>query len=280
MAQDRREVICDLLRGLLPPEVAEAVDADRRNALGRENAPDLLVEIAPAAIAGIEYRQQIARLAGRQLDERQPLERCVRIVLFERLREQLHHAFVKSGTLRDLDQRGLGNVGHEPFGLGFLRRRDRDPPPAGELGLWPVLETRRGGSRGRAGAQRQPCVELGRETVARGAGDGSGRCLGERGVGEGSAHPRAGQDRRLIVAQPELALQPLAGAFDLGNQIVAVLVVALAEPGEIARQIDFEHCCADAAQSVRRSIQVCMPTGQVGEQEDNLLHLAVWQHQR
>ncbi len=61
---------------------------------------------------------------------------------------------------------------------------------------------------------------------------------------------------------------------------MAVLVVALAEPGEIARQIDFEHGCADRAQSVRRPIQVCMPTGQVGEQEDHLLHFAFWQDDR
>ena len=130
-----------------------------------------------------------------------------------------------------------------------------------------------------AGAERQPGGQFGHEAVADRAGDSGRRRLRERGIRERRAHAGAGQDRRQVVGQPEFPLQPLAGAFDLGDQIVAVLVVALAEPGEIARQIDFEHGCADRAQ-FRGPIQVCMPTGQVGEQEDHLLHFAFWQDDR
>jgi hypothetical protein len=61
---------------------------------------------------------------------------------------------------------------------------------------------------------------------------------------------------------------------------MAITIVALLEPREIARQIDFEHGTADFAQSRRRPIQVRIPAAQIGEQEDHLLHVAFWQDQR
>ena len=85
------------------------------------------------------------------------------------------------------------------------------------------------------------------DAVARRAGDRGGRRLGQRGIGERRAHSSTGQNRRQISGQPELALQLFAGGFDLGDQIMAIAILALLEPPEIARQIYLEHGSADFA---------------------------------
>jgi hypothetical protein len=82
------------------------------------------------------------------------------------------------------------------------------------------------------------------------------------------------------VIQPELTLQPFAGLFHLGDQIVAVAVVALAEIDKIRRQIDLEYDRAQGAQSRRRPIQLRIPAGPIGEQEDHRLDSAIGQDQR
>ena len=156
----------------------------------------------------------------------------------------------------------------------MLRRARRSATsPASRLSV--RSRNRPGGRRRRARAQGQPGVEAGRETIARGSGDGCGRRLGERRVDERRAHAGPRQDRRLVVLEPELALQALACVFDLGNEVVAVAVVALPEPREIGRQIDLEHGGAEPAQPLCGPLEIGVPARLVREQEDQPLGLTL-----
>src|SRR4051794_14634663 len=72
---DGGEVARELVGGALGPEVAERVDADGRHAAVLQHAGELLVDVAPAAVAGDDHRHQGAGLLDRDLDHRQVAER-------------------------------------------------------------------------------------------------------------------------------------------------------------------------------------------------------------
>ena len=106
-----------------------------------EDTADLLVEIAPTAIARIEHRHQIARPLGRQLDQRQLPDRCA----IGRCRSgdgsSRRQALIQPDAIGDFDQLGLRDARHELLGGGLLLGRHGDPPPAGQVGFRPVVET-------------------------------------------------------------------------------------------------------------------------------------------
>ena len=116
VVHDQVEVGRDLLRRLLRPEVAQAVDADDRDALVLQAAGDLLVDVAPAAVAGVDDRHQLAGLGHRQLDQRQAGQRLGRGGGERRLQQLAQAgAEIAAGVGRDHGIGGrTGGVGEGP----------------------------------------------------------------------------------------------------------------------------------------------------------------------
>ena len=123
----------DLLGGLLGPEVAQAVDAHDRDAVGLEPARDVLVDVAPAAVAGIDHRHLPPWAGDGQLDQRQAGEAAIRL-RGQRGLEQLGQASAQVGAGRGQHHRIVG--GARRGGEGARRRviagRRRHAPPAGQ----------------------------------------------------------------------------------------------------------------------------------------------------
>ena len=111
----------------LLPEVAQAVDADDRHAALGEDLADRLVEVAPAAVAGPDHREQRrrARAAGarRAADREAPLRRVAprrRLRAAERARRRVRASGDRPAVAR-----------HETSVAGQSARRARSakPPP-------------------------------------------------------------------------------------------------------------------------------------------------------
>ncbi len=68
---DARKVIGHFLRLFFFPEVTQGIDADHRYPLLLQRAADFLVQIAPAAVTGIDHRHGVHRRARFEDRDRQ-----------------------------------------------------------------------------------------------------------------------------------------------------------------------------------------------------------------
>ena len=126
VGHDGGEVGGGLLGRLLGPEIAQAVDTHDRDPVGLEPARDVLVDVAPAAVAGIDHRHLPPCAGHGQLDQRQAGEAAIRL-RGQRGLEQLGQASAQLAAGRGQHHRIVGGArrsGERP------RRRFIARPPA------------------------------------------------------------------------------------------------------------------------------------------------------
>ena len=265
VVDDQAEIGGDLLRGLLRPEVAQAVHAHDRDTLGLQAAGDVLVDVAPAAVARVDHGHQPARRGDGQLDQRQPGQ-GIGSRSGERRLDQCHEALGQiafgRGHQRVLDPGG----GRERFGGLGLVRSGRHPPPARQ-GRRVVVETARiGRVERRARAERRLGRDTGREAVAGGTGEcGVGR-LGQRRIGDGRPHAGAGDDRGEIAAAPADGLDPSARLLEVAHQVEAGPALRIL-PCQERGQVDGHGDQPELGEPVCGRVELRCSTGKIGQQE-------------
>ena len=99
-----------------------------------------------------------------------------------------------------------------------------------------------------------------------GAGDGRRRRLRERRVRQRCARADAGEERRAIDRNVGLALEAMAQVLDLGDDVVAA-VIAGHEAAEIAAKIHPDDEGVARRETLRDTLERCVPPVYVGEEE-------------